>query len=73
MFLEHSLGGDPMENRMKLFREKYVDEDNYQQTIHHLDACRETLLHSFTTRFSGLNYDILWIGYLDPCQRDMLH
>ena len=38
-----------------------------------MDACREELLQSFSNRFTGLSFDILWVGYLDPRQTDMLH
>jgi len=38
-----------------------------------LDACREELLQSFSNRFTGLSFDILWVGYLDTRQTDMLH
>ena len=62
-----------MKKQINVFREKYEGEDFYQQTVQNLDACREVLLQSFTSRFRGLSYDIMWIGYLDPRQKDMLH
>ena len=62
-----------MKNQIQIFRDKYEEEDFYKETLRNLDACREELLQLFSNRFTGHSFDILWIGYLDPRQTDMLH
>ena len=62
-----------MKKQIQIFREKYEEEDVFKETLRNLDACREELLQSFSNRFTGLSFDILWVDYLDPRQTDMLH
>ena len=51
----------------------YTNEDFFSSVVHCLKSCQRTILENFTRRFTGMDFSILWVTYLDPRCRNMKH